>query len=310
MAIDKLKSKRIAVIMGGVSAEREVSLRTGEAVLEALLARGYDAWGIDSANSLPEQLCEQAIEVAFIAVHGRHGEDGTLQGLLEIMEIPYTGSGVLASALAIDKAITKRMVADVVSTPEAFLVDDHSDVAALCAACTTYPQVVKPVREGSTLGISIVDNATQLEAAIGEARTFDRRVLVETYVAGREVTVAVLNGKALPVIEVVPAGGFYDYAAKYTAGTTEYLVPAPLSPDTYQALQQAALRCYAKLGCRGAARVDFIVSNDATAEFYFLEVNTIPGMTKTSLLPKAAACDGIQFASLVELIVQDASLDR
>ncbi len=310
MDVEQIKSKRIAVIMGGVSAEREVSLRTGAAVLEALLARGYDAVGIDATKNLPAQLLECGAQVAFIAVHGRHGEDGTLQGLLEIMGIPYTGSGVLASALAIDKHIAKQMVANVVTTPPAFLVDEHDDVSALCQACKEYPQVVKPVREGSTLGISIVDDAAQLATAIVAARCYDKRVLVEKFVAGREVTVGVLNGQPLPVIEVVPADGFYDYAAKYTAGTTQYLVPAPLSVDTYAALQDAAQRCCAKLGCRGAARVDFIVSNDVVGEFYFLEVNTIPGMTKTSLLPKAAACSGIEFASLVELIVTEASLDR
>lgn len=306
----QLKSKRIGVIMGGVSAEREVSLRTGAAVLEALLTRGYDAVAIDAAQNLPAQLVACAAQVAFIAVHGRHGEDGTLQGLLEMMDIPYTGSGVLASALAIDKHVAKQMVAAVVTTPPSFLIDEHSDVPALCQACASYPQVVKPVREGSTLGISIVNDAAELEAAIAAARRYDKRVLVEKFIAGREVTVAVLNDQPLPVIEVVPAAGFYDYAAKYTAGTTQYLVPAPLSEVTYAALQEAARRCCTTLGCRGAARVDFIVSDDAAGEFYFLEVNTIPGMTKTSLLPKAAACAGIEFASLVELIVTDASLDR
>ncbi|OQY18199.1 MAG: D-alanine--D-alanine ligase [Desulfobacteraceae bacterium 4572_35.1] len=305
-----MKSKRIAVVMGGTSAEREVSLRTGAAVLDALLTSGYDAVGIDSAKNLPEQLRQCGAEIVFVAVHGRHGEDGAMQGLLEMMEIPYTGSGVLASALAIDKAVTKQMVANVVDIADSFLVDENSDIAALCAGCSGYPQVVKPVREGSTLGITIVADAGELEAAIAKARTYDSRVLVEDYVAGREVTVAVISGKALPVIEVIPAQGFYDYAAKYTAGTTQYLVPAPLSDGTYLALQRAAERCYIKLGCRGAARVDFIVSSDDNGEFCFLEVNTIPGMTKTSLLPKAAACDGIKFASLVELLVKDASIDR
>ncbi|MDY0189795.1 MAG: D-alanine--D-alanine ligase [Desulfuromonas sp.] len=310
MNIEQLKAQRVAVIMGGVSAEREVSLRTGTAVLDALLSKGYDAVAIDSAHNLSAQLQDCGAQVAFIAVHGRQGEDGTLQGLLEIMGIPYTGSGVLASALAIDKHITKQMVADVVPTPPAFLVDEQSDIDALCQSCADYPQVVKPVREGSTLGISIVTDAQQLAAAIVAARRFDKRVLVEKFVAGREVTVSVLNGQPLPAIEIVPADGFYDYAAKYTAGATQYLVPAPLSAATYAAVQAAAQRCCAKLGCRGAARVDFIVSDDGAGEFYFLEVNTIPGMTQTSLLPKAAACSGIEFASLVERIIVDASLDR
>jgi len=304
---DAVKSKRIAVIMGGDSAERDVSLRTGAAVLEALIQRGYDAVAIDSATRLTEQLRETGAQVAFIAVHGRRGEDGTLQGLLEMMQIPYTGSGVLASAIAIDKDVTKKMVADSLTVAASFLVDDHSDIDQLCNECAHYPQVVKPVREGSTLGITIAHNRDELEQAIRYAKTFDRRVLVETFIEGREVTVSVLRGQALPVIEVIPAEGFYDYAAKYTAGTTEYLVPAKFSAEQYTELQRAAVDCCNLLGCRGAARVDFIVTPD---QCYFLEVNTIPGMTKTSLLPKAAASDGIDFATLVEEIVKDASLDR
>lgn len=302
-----MKSKRIAVIMGGDSAEREVSLRTGAAVLEALIQRGYDAVAIDSADRLTEQLIEVEAQVAFIAVHGRHGEDGTLQGLLEMMQIPYTGSGVLASAIAIDKDVAKKMVASSLTVASSFLVDEQSDIEQLCNGCEHYPQVVKPVREGSTLGITIVQNRDELEQAIRYAKTFDRRVLVETFIAGREVTVSVLRGKALPVIEVIPAEGFYDYAAKYTAGTTEYCVPAQFSTLLYEELQLAAVDCCQQLNCRGAARVDFIVSE---GQCYFLEVNTVPGMTKTSLLPKAAACDGIDFATLVEEIVEDASLDR
>jgi D-alanine-D-alanine ligase len=318
--IVNLKLRRIAVIMGGTSAEREVSLRTGAAVLDALLASGYNAVGIDSAQELTTQLLELDIEIAVVAVHGRYGEDGTLQGLLEIMHIPYTGSGVLASALAINKAVTKQMVAGIVNVAPSFLVDADSDVPALCAQCTSYPQVVKPVREGSTIGISIVNNASELREAISQARTFDQQVLVEAYIGGREVTVSVVNGRALPIIEVVPAEGFYDYAAKYTAGTTQYLVPAPLPEEQSCAVQLSAEKCCAKLGCRGAARVDFIIGNCSAAtgddgvdlgeQIYFLEVNTVPGMTETSLLPKAAASAGIDFASLVELMVQDASLDR
>lgn len=304
---DAIKSKRIAVIMGGDSAERDVSLRTGAAVLEALIQRGYNAVAIDSAARLTQQLLETKSEIAFVAVHGRHGEDGTLQGLLEMMQIPYTGSGVLASAIAIDKYVTKKMVANQLTIADSFLVDANSDVEALCHTCCHYPQVVKPVREGSTLGITIVHNRDELRRAIDYARTFDRRVLVEQFIAGREVTVSVLLGEALPVIEVVAADGFYDYAAKYTAGTTEYLVPAQFSDEQYSELQRAAVACCDIVGCRGAARVDFIVASD---QCYFLEVNTIPGMTKTSLLPKAAACCGIDFASLVESIIKDASLDR
>ncbi|MCD6525755.1 MAG: D-alanine--D-alanine ligase [Desulfuromonas sp.] len=303
-----LKQQRIAVIMGGTSAEREVSLRTGAAVLSALQQRGYTALAIDADQNLPQKLRDHAVDIAFIAVHGRHGEDGTLQGLLEIMGIPYTGSGVLASALAIDKAVTKQMVtAAGIETPTSVLVDEDTDVDLLCASYGHFPQVVKPVREGSTLGISLAADRTELKQAIEQARQFDRRVLVETYIQGREVTVGVLSGQVLPVIEVVPDGGFYDYAAKYTAGKTEYRVPAPLPQLQYDALQRDAEISFQCLGCRGAARVDFMVTEQ---QHYFLEVNTIPGMTETSLLPKAAACDGMDFATLVERILVDASLDR
>nr|WP_320048496.1 D-alanine--D-alanine ligase [uncultured Desulfuromonas sp.] len=304
----KDKQQRVGVIMGGISAEREVSLRTGAAIVNALEERDYQVVAIDADKTLPARLVEAKVDVAFLAVHGRYGEDGTIQGLLEMMQIPYTGSGVLASALAIDKAVAKRMVRqDGVVTPEAALVDESCDIDAFVAECGHFPQVVKPVREGSTLGIAIAKDGDELKQAIEQARRYDHRVLVETYIAGREVTVSVMNGRALSIIEVVPDSGFYDYTAKYTAGKTRYLVPAPLPETQYRAIQQAAETSYASLGCRGAARVDFMVTED---EFYFLEVNTIPGMTETSLLPKAAADCGMDFAMLVEEILDDASLDR
>jgi len=304
----KYKQQRIGVIMGGTSAERDVSLRTGAAIAKALDEQGYTVVTIDADKTLPARLVEEKVDVAFVAVHGRFGEDGTIQGLLEMMQIPYTGSGVLASALAIDKAVAKRMVSqDGVVTPQASLVDESCDVGAFVAGCERFPQVVKPVREGSTLGIAIARDASELRQAIDQARRYDRRVLVEDFIEGREVTVSVMNGQALSIIEVVPESGFYDYTAKYTAGKTRYLVPAPLPEEQYHAIQQAAVTSCASLGCRGAARVDFMVTDD---DFYFLEVNTIPGMTETSLLPKAAADCGMDFAKLVEEILDDASLDR
>jgi D-alanine-D-alanine ligase len=304
----KFNQQRVGVIMGGMSAEREVSLRTGAAIVNALEERGYTVIAIDADKTLPAQLISQQIDVAFLAVHGRFGEDGTLQGMLEMMQIPYTGSGVLASALAIDKAMAKRVVAqDGVVSPAGHLIDEATDVEEFCARCHQFPQVVKPVREGSTLGIAIARSQAELADAIRDARTFDRRVLVEEFIDGREVTVSVMNQRALAIIEVVPESGFYDYSSKYTAGKTQYLVPAPLPQAQYLAIQRAAERSYVSLGCRGAARVDFMVRGD---EFYFLEVNTIPGMTETSLLPKAAANCGMDFAILVEEILNDASLDR
>ncbi|MCK9172579.1 MAG: D-alanine--D-alanine ligase [Desulfuromonas thiophila] len=301
----------VAVLCGGRSAEREVSLRSGAAVLKALQQRGYRALALDAAEDLPDQLRRHGIATAFLALHGRQGEDGTVQGLLEIMGIPYTGSGVLASALAMDKAMAKQIVAAAgVVTPAARLLEASADEAACIAFCqqqTRWPCVVKPVREGSTLGISLVRQGGALAEAVAQARRYDRRVLVEDYIAGREVTVAVLCGEALPIVEVQAPQGFYDYQAKYTPGQTNYLVPAPLEAGCYRAIQQAAVRSSQALGCRGAVRIDFMVAEEA---FYFLEANTIPGMTETSLLPKAAACAGMDFADLVERLLADASLDR
>lgn len=308
MKPDALKKKPVAVILGGDSAEREVSLRSGEAVLDALRQKGYNAFPLDSAEDVAQQLLLSGAEVVFLAVHGRHGEDGTIQGLLEMLHLPYTGSGVLASAVAMDKAVSKTMIrAAGVPTPEARLVTTATDLDAFCRAHTAYPCVVKPVREGSTLGISVAHTASELLEGIRSAQTYDAKVLVEDFIAGREVTVGVMDGRALPVVEVVAKSGFYDYTAKYTPGQTQYLVPAPLEDELYTAVQTAAEKVYSTIGCRGAVRVDFMLRAN---EYFFLEVNTIPGMTQTSLLPKAAAKEGMDFALLVERILQDAALDK
>lgn len=308
MKPEELKKKTVAVVLGGDSAEREVSLRSGEAVLNALKQQGYDAFPIDSAEDIAPQLLLSGAQVVFLAVHGRHGEDGTIQGLLEMLQIPYTGSGVLASSLAMDKAAAKTMVKAVgVVTPEARVVSRDTDISTFCATHTTYPSVVKPVREGSTLGISIAHDESELDAAIKSARTYDATVLVEDFISGREVTVGVIDGRALPIVEVVAKNGFYDYTAKYTPGQTEYHVPASLEEKLYLRVQAAAQKVYDAIGCRGAVRVDFMLRDD---EYFFLEVNTIPGMTETSLLPKAAASEGMNFAELVERILGDAALDK
>jgi D-alanine-D-alanine ligase len=308
MKPENLKKKSVAVILGGDSAEREVSLRSGEAVLEALREKGYEAFPVDSGEDAAQQLLLAGAEFAFLAVHGRHGEDGTIQGLLEMLRIPYTGSGVLASAVAMDKAVAKTVArAAGVVTPRAKVIDAQTDIDIFCNTHISYPCVVKPVREGSTLGISVAQDTTELKSAIAEAQAYDSKVLVEDFIAGREVTVGVLDGVPLPVIEVIAQSGFYDYKAKYTPGETEYLVPAPLDEKLYIEVQAAAQKVYAAVGCRGAVRVDFMLRGD---EFFFLEVNTIPGMTETSLLPKAAAQEGMDFAQLVERILLDAALDK
>ncbi len=308
MKPEELKKKSIAVILGGDSAEREVSLRSGAAVLAALKQKGYEAFSIDSAEDVAQQLLLSGAQVAFLAVHGRHGEDGTIQGLLEMLQIPYTGSGVLASAVAMDKDVAKTIVKAVgVVTPHARVVNPETDITTFCDTHISYPCVVKPVREGSTLGISVAHAATELQEAIVAARKYDPKVLVEDFISGREVTVGVIDGDPLPIVEVVPSSGFYDYAAKYTPGQTEYHVPASLDEKQYIAVQAAAQKVYSAIGCRGAVRVDFMLRGD---EYFFLEVNTIPGMTETSLLPKAAAHKGMEFAELVEQILCGATLDQ
>lgn len=308
MTRNELKKKRIGVLMGGLSSERDVSLRTGEAILNALQDQGYSALKIDAGRDLSLRLAEEKVEVAFVALHGRYGEDGTVQGLLEMQGIPYTGSGVLASSLAMDKVATKKMlIYHELPTPGFRIFRRGEDIQAMIRENTRFPVVVKPSREGSTIGVTIAGDAKQLKEGLLEAQKYDEQVLVEEFVKGDEVTVSVIDGEALPVIQVVPIGGFYDYRAKYTAGRTEYLLPAPLEGVLYARLQKAAVDACEALDCRGAARVDFMVKEK---EFFCLEVNTIPGMTETSLLPKAAAHIGIPFAELVQRMLEGAGTNK
>jgi D-alanine-D-alanine ligase len=308
MTLRELKEKKIAVLMGGISAERKISLRTGRAVLGALQQGGYLALGVDVDRNLASRLIEERIEVAFIALHGRFGEDGTVQGLLEMLEIPYTGSGVLASGIAMDKVTTKKILLyHNIPTPAFEVFRRGEDPLALLARCGHFPLVVKPAREGSTIGVSIAQDAVELRKGLDVALGFDNLILVEDYIRGKEITVGVLNGEALPIIQVVPKGGFYDFDAKYTAGQTDYILPAPLEKTLYERIQKAAVVTYQALGCAGAARVDFMVRE---SEFYCLEVNTIPGMTETSLLPKAAFEAGISFGELVQRILEGAALGK
>ena len=308
MTRQELKNKHIAVLMGGLSGEREVSLRTGKAVLQALQQEGFRAVAIDAGRDLPRRLEKERAEVAFVALHGRFGEDGTVQGLLELMGIPYTGSGVLASSLAMDKVTTKKLLLyHELPTPGFATYRRGEERLRLTEHCRSFPLVVKPNREGSTLGVVIVRRAEELEEALEEALRYDEVALVEEFIAGMEVTVGVLDGSPLPIIHIAPRSGFYDYAAKYTAGQTEYILPAPLDGVLYERIQQAAVEACRILGCVGAARVDFMVRG---AEFYCLEVNTIPGMTETSLLPKAAGHAGISFAELTQRILEGAGLDK
>ena len=304
----ELKNKKIAVLMGGLSAEREISLKTGQAVLSALLENGCDAVAIDAGYDLPAKLREVGADVAFICLHGRYGEDGTVQGLLEMMQIPYTGSGVMSSSMVMDKIITKQILLyHEISTPGFVAYRSGDDRSELFKRCRHFPLVVKPAREGSTIGISIAHDRAELEAGLEEALKHDDLILIEDYIQGDEITVSILNNESLPIIQIVPKSGFYDYESKYTPGHTEYLLPAPLEAVLYNRLQETSLAACKALACRGVARVDFMVRE---REFFCLEVNTIPGMTATSLLPKAAAEAGISFNELVMQILEDAGLNK
>ncbi|HEX5033161.1 MAG TPA: D-alanine--D-alanine ligase [bacterium] len=307
--MSSFKDKIVGVLMGGLSKEREVSLKSGAAVLDALLLRGFDAVPIDVGPDIVQQLKEKAIDVAFLALHGRYGEDGCIQGLLEILGIPYTGSSVMTSALAMDKYLTKDIARqEGLTTPDSIFFDafvENLD-SFLANFNLRLPVVVKPSREGSTIGIAKVGSGAELKAAVMAAAQLDSRVLIEGFVEGREVTVPVLNQEPLPVLEVVPKNGFYDYQSKYTPGATTYTCPAQIPEDWTRRVQDEAKRIYQRLGCEGVARADFIF--DAKGTPYFLEINTLPGMTGTSLVPKSAAVAGIGFGELVEKILDSARL--
>jgi D-alanine-D-alanine ligase len=303
------KDKIIGVLLGGLSKEREISIKSGQAILEALLLKGYDALPVDVGSNIAGDLKKKGVEVAFLALHGRYGEDGCMQGLLEILQIPYTGSGVMASAVAMDKFLTKEILrGEGIHLARHFFYDHvRGNIdEVLQANHLPYPVMVKPSREGSTIGIVKVGNPQELKAALLQAAQLDSRVLVEEFIPGREITVSVLNGEALPVVEIVPKSGFYDFHSKYTVGASQYFCPADLPPNVTQTLQEQSQRICARLGCEGAARVDFILAKDERP--FFLEVNTLPGMTNTSLVPKAAKAAGISFEDLVEKILLSARL--
>ncbi len=307
-----LTDARIGVLMGGWSSEREVSLRTGVAVHRALLRRGYRAVAIDVGPAVERQLRAKKVEIAFLALHGPGGEDGTIQGLLEFIGIPYTGSGVRASAIAMHKGMTKTLLTcHGVPVPKGAVVRaSEPEVRRFrtLPAGLTWPVVVKPASQGSTIGVSIVREPAQWGSALREAHRYDPEALIEAYIPGREITVAVLGGTGapdtLPPVEIVAPGGFYDYSAKYRKGRTRYLCPAPLAPPLERRLRGLALRTYQLIGCAGAARVDFRVTHAGRP--YVLEVNTIPGMTETSLLPMAAAAAGLSYDALTERILASA----
>src|SRR5574340_111005 len=288
---------KVAVLLGGRSAEREVSLKSGAAVLTALTSRGVDAYPFDPAEQGLEQLIAQKFERAFIALHGRFGEDGTIQGALEFLGLPYTGSGVLASALAMDKWRTKLVwQAAGISTPRYRLLDGHSDFGAV-AQELGLPIFVKPAREGSSIGMSKVHSVAELESAYRLAAQHDALVIAEQCIEGIEVTAAILGETPLPLIRLEPPRTFYDYQAKYLQDDTRYLCPSGLPQEQERAIQALALRAFQVLGCRGWGRADVML--DSKGMPYFLEMNTSPGMTDHSLVPMAAREAGIGFEELV-----------
>jgi D-alanine-D-alanine ligase len=303
MTIEELRGKKVGVLMGGLSAEREVSLNSGAAVLKALTSQGVDAVGIDVGRDLAQRLAAESVQVAFIALHGRFGEDGSVQGLLEMMGIPYTGSGVLASALAINKVYSKIVFRSAGLTVAPYQVLRRGEPLNLAHPL---PVVVKPSQEGSSVGVSIVREQEQMEPAVNEAFRYDAEVLVERFIDGREVQVGILDGKALGAIEIVPKNEFYDFEAKYTAGMAEHILPARLPAAIYAEVLKAGEKAHAALGCDCYSRVDFLVTS--AGESYILEVNTLPGMTDLSLLPEIARGAGIEFDELVQRILAAASL--
>jgi len=302
---------RIGVLMGGTSAEREVSLCSGKAVEAALRAQGLELEAIDVGSDIGERLKEKRVELAFIALHGRGGEDGTIQGLLECLGVAYTGSGILASALAMNKLYSKQLFqfSGLPTPPYRALRSGDDPASSALVSELGLPVVVKPLEEGSTIGVSIVREQGELELAFQRAFDHGSCILVEKYVPGKEITVGILGEEPLPPIEIVPASGFYDYRAKYTAGAAQYLVPAPLPRLLLSRIQEVGMNAHRALGCRGFSRVDLRLDDDGIP--YVLEVNTVPGMTETSLLPKAAAAAGYDFCALtrkiLELALQEAA---
>ena len=339
--MEKKKKLKIAVLMGGNSAERDVSLASGAGIIAGLQKLGHETFAIDTAlgagqltahrqaqnagikeeppsvdvlSNISNETAIQTVsspdlkqvDLVFIALHGGMGENGTIQALLDLTGIAYTGSGVLASAIAMDKDITKRIfIASGIPTADYILkfskdiVDENALINEINAS-VGFPVVVKPNDQGSSVGLDIADSPNELFKIAKKAALYSDKVLFEKYIDGRELTVAILGDRALPVVEIRPKGGFYDYHHKYTTGMTEYIFPAPISPDEDKRLREMGLMAFNALNCDGYARVDFRMN--PAGELFCLEVNTLPGMTQTSLVPKAAKAAGIEFPELIDKI--------
>ncbi len=299
--------KKIGVLMGGLSAEREVSLKSGEAILKALRDKGYDAFPVDVDRNVAERLRAERIEISFIALHGKYGEDGAIQGMLEVMGIPYTGSSVIASALGMDKIFSKKIFEFHKLPVGQYYVLEKKDLErgkGKGGGGFGFPVVVKPVSEGSSVGVSIVSDEKGLNDAFDIAFKYGDEIIIEKYIKGREVQVGILGEKALGAIEIIPKKAFYDYEAKYTANMAEHIFPAQLPEELYKKILELGLAAHRALGCKGYSRVDMLIDSDSRP--FLLEVNTLPGMTNISLLPEIARGVGIDFTTLVEAILKEA----
>jgi len=302
--------QKVAVLMGGTSAEREVSLMSGTGVLQALINKGVNAMAFDPKTQSIEELKSQGFTSAFIALHGRFGEDGTMQGILEHLKIPYTGSGVMASSIAMNKDITKRIWQSYgFFTPKFVMLDEKTNFDEI-AKFLGFPLIIKPSREGSSIGVIKVNNIAELKPAFIQARALDSLVMAEQFINGRELTCTVLEldniATSLPIIEIKAPDSNYDYQNKYFTDNVQYICPAHIDEQTTKNIQEAALKAFQTLSCRGWARVDIMLENNIP---YLLEINTSPGMTTHSLVPMAAKAVGIDYDNLVYNILMQAKLD-
>ena len=306
-----MNQDKIVVVMGGTSTEAEVSRRTGTAILNALKAKGYNAEGMELVpKTFASEIQKSGCAIVFNALHGKFGEDGLLQGTLDMLGIPYTGSGVLAAAVTMDKAASKRVfLAEGISTPRSrtyYSYEMKRGLAEEIEAEFSLPMVVKAASQGSSIGVYIVESHTELKNALVEAFKYNDEVLVEEFIKGRELTVAVWGNEeekeAFPIIEITTLTGRYDYDSKYTKGASAHIIPAPLSEEKTKEIQDLAIKTFTACGCKGVARVDMMLSEDETP--YVIEVNSVPGMTEVSLVPDAARAKGIEFPELCERMLE------
>ncbi len=299
MKIKDLRKKKIGVLYGGVSSEREISLKSGKAVFNALKKMKYNVCAIDVDKNAADKIKKAKIDIAYIVLHGQMGEDGTIQGMLEIMGIPYTGCGVFASAASMDKDISKTLFKSAgILTPKWFVLRKYE----MFPEIKNYPVVVKPANQGSAIGISIVKKASEFTKAVKEAFKYDNEIIVEEFIEGIEITVGVLDGKALPAVEIIPKGKFYDFKSKYKTGGSRHIIPARISKKAYSLAQEYAQRVFKTFKCRAVCRVDMIV--DKKDRVWVLENNTVPGMTETSLLPDEGKAAGYTFEDLILKILE------